>query len=54
MDGAADAAAEYMATYSDGRLQIDREEVGEVFFLNLFSALGVLDSIPEQKRLYES
>lgn len=53
VDGAADAAAEYMATYSDGRIQIDREEVGEVFFLNLFSALGVLDSIPEQKRLYE-
>lgn len=53
VDGAADAAAGHMATYSDGKLIIEKEEVLEVFFLSLFSALGVLDSIPEQTRLYE-
>lgn len=48
---AADAAAGYLATYSDGRLRIDREEVLDVFFCNLFAALGVLDRRAEQERL---
>ncbi len=51
VDLAADAAAGYLATYSDGRLQIEKEEVLEVFFCNLFAALGVLDRIYEQERL---
>ncbi len=51
VDEAADAAAGYLATHSDGRLFIDKEEVLEVFFLTLFSSLGVLDRIPEQERL---
>lgn len=51
VDAAVDAAAGYLATYSDGRLQIDCEEVLEVFLGNWFAALGVLDCIPEQERL---
>lgn len=51
VDTAADAAAAYMATYSDGRLQIDKDEVQEVFLGSLFSALGVLDRLPEQERV---
>lgn len=51
MDLAADAAAGYLATYSDGRLHIDKEEVLEVFFCSLYASLGVLDRIPEQERL---
>ena len=51
VDEAADAAAGYLAVYSDGRLFIDREEVLDVFFFTLFSSLGVLDRIPEQERL---
>lgn len=51
VDEAADAAAGHLAIYSDGRLFIDKEEVLEVFFLSLFSSLGVLDRIPEQERL---
>lgn len=53
VDAAVDAAAGYLATYSDGSLQIDCEEVLEAFLGNWFSALGVLDRIPEQERLLE-
>ncbi len=51
VDLAVDAAAGYMATHSDGRLHIDKDEVLEVFFCNLYAALGALDRIPEQERL---
>lgn len=53
VDTAVDAAAEYLAVYSDGRLRIDCEEVLEVFLGNCFAALGILDCIPEQERLKE-
>ena len=53
VDLAADAAAGYLATYSDGRLRVEKEEVLEVFFCNLFAALGVLDRVYEQERLKE-
>lgn len=53
MDTAVDQAVGVLAAYSDGRLWIDKEEVLEVFFGNLFAALGVLDAVPEQERLKE-
>lgn len=53
VDMAADMAARYLATYSDGKLWLDKEETLDIFFYNLFAALHVLDIIPEQERLRE-